>query len=80
MKIHLALLAGATIMVGCESQKDSPVNSNDSQIHLNSGIDLEGMDHSIRPQDDFFGYANNGWLKSVDIPADQSSWGSFNIL
>jgi predicted metalloendopeptidase len=34
-----------------------------------------GMDTSIRPGDDFFGYANGGWLKETAIPADRSSFG-----
>lgn len=80
MKIHLVLIAGAAMLVGCGPQDAADVTTSEPQISLNSGIDLEGMDRSIRPQDDFFGYANNGWLKDVEIPADQSSWGSFNIL
>ena len=40
------------------------------------GIDLSGMDKSVRPGDDFFAYANGSWLKSVSIPADRPSWGT----
>ena len=47
---------------------------------ITSGIDLSGMDTSVRPQDDFFTYANGNWLNSTEIPADKSSWGSFSIL
>jgi putative endopeptidase len=37
--------------------------------------DLEaGVDASIRPGDDFFGYANGGWLKSTRIPAGKERW------
>ena len=28
------------------------------------------MDKSIAPGDDFYGYANGGWMKSTEIPAD----------
>lgn len=45
-----------------------------------SGIDLSGIDESVRPQDDLFRYMNGGWLASVEIPADKSRWGSFLIL
>ena len=41
------------------------------------GIDLKGIDHSVRPGDDFFRYANGDWLKTATIPADRSSIGSF---
>ncbi len=43
-------------------------------------IDVANMDTTVRPQDDFFIYANGAWLDSNDIPASKSSWGSFNIL
>ena len=44
------------------------------------GIDVDGMDRSVRPQDDLFRYANGGWLHHNTIPADRSSYGTFNIL
>jgi len=34
----------------------------------------------VRPQDDFYHYANGGWLKKNKIPATESRWGSFTIL
>ena len=43
-------------------------------------IDLKAMDSTVRPQDNFFLYANGTWLKNVQIPASQSGWGSFFIL
>jgi putative endopeptidase len=42
-----------------------------------SGIDLSGIDHSVKPGDDFFRYANGDWLKTAQIPADRSSTGTF---
>jgi putative endopeptidase len=44
------------------------------------GFDTTNFDRSVRPQDDFFRYVNGGWLKTAQIPADASSWGSFNEL
>jgi predicted metalloendopeptidase len=44
-----------------------------------SGVDKAALDASVRPQDDFFRYSQGRWLKDVDIPADRSSWGAFNI-
>ncbi|MEQ6902201.1 M13-type metalloendopeptidase [Nocardioides sp. YIM 152588] len=37
----------------------------------------EGMDLTIRPQDDLFGHVNGTWLTECEIPADRSSWGPF---
>ncbi len=44
------------------------------------GVELENMDTSVRPQDDFFRYVNGGWLDANEIPADRSRWGSFDEL
>ena len=40
----------------------------------------EGMDPSIRPQDDLFGHVNGRWLEDTEIPSDKSSWGAFIAL
>ena len=45
-----------------------------------TGLDKSNMDPSVRPQDDLYMAMNGGWLKKTEIPADKSSWGSFNIL
>ncbi|HEX2309779.1 MAG TPA: M13 family metallopeptidase N-terminal domain-containing protein, partial [Vicinamibacterales bacterium] len=44
------------------------------------GVDAAGMDRSVAPGDDFFRYANGGWLARTEIPPDRSSWGVFNEL
>src|SRR5207247_5282578 len=43
-------------------------------------IDPSNMDPSVRPTDDFFLYANGGWIKRTEIPPEQARWGSFNQL
>ncbi|WP_241984112.1 M13 family metallopeptidase [Aliidiomarina sedimenti] len=47
---------------------------------LTSGVELENMDTSVRPQDDFFRYINGQWLERTDIPTDRARWGSFDEL
>ena len=44
------------------------------------GIDTAGMNTSIKPGDDFFGYANGTWVKKTQIPADRTGFGSFQVL
>jgi predicted metalloendopeptidase len=44
------------------------------------GIDLAGMDKSIDPGDDFFAFANGGWSKAAQIPADRPSYGAFDAI
>ena len=44
------------------------------------GFDLGGMDKSVQPGDDFYGYANGTWAKNTQIPADKSNYGMFTAL
>ena len=41
---------------------------------------LDDMDNSIKPGDDFYRYANGGWLKGNTIPAGQSSYDTRAML
>ena len=43
-------------------------------------IDSANFDSSVKPSDDFFLYANGGWIKRTEIPPEYSRWGSFNQL
>src|SRR4030095_16515385 len=43
-------------------------------------IDMTNMDPSVKPADDFFHYADGGWIKRTEIPPEYSRWGSFNEL
>src|SRR5437762_10178502 len=43
-------------------------------------FDTANMDTSVKPGDDFFTYANGGWIKRTPIPPEYSRWGSFNQL
>ncbi|MDR3273521.1 MAG: M13 family metallopeptidase [Flavobacteriaceae bacterium] len=46
----------------------------------NDAINLNYMDTTVRPQDDFYNYVNGNWMKITEIPADRSRWGSFDQL
>src|SRR2546423_15076335 len=43
-------------------------------------FDTRNMDTSVKPCDDFFLYANGGWIKRTPIPPEYSRCGSFNQL
>ncbi|MCR9197072.1 MAG: hypothetical protein NXI04_00345 [Planctomycetaceae bacterium] len=45
-----------------------------------SGIDFDGFDRSVRPQDDLYRFVNGRWLMSNQIPSDKSNYGSFTAL
>jgi len=63
--------AMATLFVASPYAKESAISN---------GVDLAGIDHGVKPGDDFFDYANGAWLKANDIPADRSSWGAWGVL
>ena len=51
------------------------------QAHSSAaGLDLAGMDPSVKPGDNFFDYANGAWLKQTEIPPDRSSYGAIVTL
>ncbi len=43
-------------------------------------IDQSNMDLSVNPGDNFFLYANGGWMKQNPIPDEYSRYGSFDLL
>ena len=44
------------------------------------GFDTKGMDSTVKPGDDFFGFANGTWDKNTPIPADKSGYGVAYVL
>ncbi len=44
------------------------------------GVDVQGMDLSVKPGDDFYKFVNGQWDAKTEIPADRSSWGGFAVL
>jgi putative endopeptidase len=69
-KITLLLFMAILALTSCK-------NNVTPETHF---IDKTGMDTSIQPGDNFFQYANGGWVKTAKIPDDQSGWGSFYTL
>ena len=38
------------------------------------------IDSTVKPGDDFFEYANGGWIKKTPIPESESGWGIGNLV
>ncbi len=51
-----------------------------AQQSSRSGIDASSLDKSCKPCDDFWRYANGGWLDKNPIPSRQPSWGTMPIM
>ena len=75
------LLIGATalLFIAACGQDAAEQPTREPQA-LVSGLDLAGMDKSIKPGDDFFAYMNGAWVDSTEIPADKSRYGVFDKL
>ena len=51
-----------------------------SSAQLRSGINMNDLNTSVRPADDFYEYACGGWMKANPLPAAYSRFGSFDRL
>src|SRR4030081_4046568 len=60
--------------------KSGEANAKPSDNSNAKPINPNDMDPSVKPADDFFLYANGGWIKRTEIPPEYSRWGSFNQL
>ena len=67
MKKVLTMMAFAMMTVTASAQ-------------LKSGINMNDLDKSVRPADDFYEYACGGWMKANPLPAAYSRYGSFDRL
>ncbi|MFT4769189.1 MAG: putative endopeptidase [Glaciecola sp.] len=81
MNKALSLIAFTTLLSACEQTAPlSDISSRPVKTGLSSGVYAAGMNLSVRPQDDFFEYANGTWLAETDIPAEEVGWGSYLTL
>lgn len=76
----LHVFATSTLLLGLYSCGVNSVETTDENAQSVMSIDPNLMDTTIRPQDDFFMFANGNWIKNTEIPASESRWGSFNEL
>ncbi len=75
---YLLLLLTSTILlfVACNTEEQNPAIA----IEKVPGINLDYMDTSVKPSEDFFRFVNGSWYDQTEIPDDRSSWGGFNEL
>lgn len=77
MKIKSIAMIGASLpfIVGCGATNTSTTDSTKL-----STVKTEYISATVKPQDDFFVFANENWIKNNPVPASESRWGSFDEL
>ncbi len=96
MRTLLVVLAAGTMLSACATRSanvppppeagaippETPVPAEPAPkpAYGTFGFDSSGIDSSIAPGDDFFGYASGTWARTTEIPADKSRYGMFNVL
>ncbi len=70
-KIELLMIAMLTVFIQ---------SCNNKEMKKTDAIDTANMDLTVKPGDDFYEYANGGWIKTHPVPADKSRYGAFDQL
>src|SRR5687767_5945668 len=65
---------------GDEAASTATATSTEAKRYGAWGIDVAGMDPSVKPGVDFFRYANGKWAATTQIPPDKTRFGSFDLL
>jgi len=85
-KPSLLLLAGL-FAAGMLFAKPAPPGSTSPSPDSPAGekknpppLDPKNMDTSVKPQDDFYLYANGNWVKNNPVPPEFSRWAAFTEL
>src|SRR5712692_1668394 len=85
--LGLSLVIGPSSLMAAGGQNNSQSSATagghagaPSNRVMAHGIDASNMDKTCKPCEDFFHYADGGWLAKNPVPADHASWGTFNTL
>jgi len=70
LKLAILAIFGIIMMNSCKQQN----------VKEKITYDVNLIDSSFNPADDFFHFANNGWMKKYPLPDDESRYGSFDQL
>ncbi|WP_040280620.1 M13 family metallopeptidase [Psychroserpens damuponensis] len=74
--ILMVSVFGLFAFLGC---KEEPKEET-AMVEKIPGINLDNMDTSVSPKDDFYNYVNGNWAKTTQIPDDETRWGGFGVL
>ena len=78
MRILFLSVAVASIAASCNN--NSMVKGSSDSAKNKADVLAGNMDTTVSPSQDFFLYANGGWIKNNPIPAAYGSWGIGNLV
>ena len=76
MKKFIVGILAFTLLQACATKVKNTTDS----MKKYPPFDIQNMDTTVKPGDDFFTYANGNWLKNNPIPADKNSRSAFDEL
>ncbi|MEJ7837185.1 MAG: M13 family metallopeptidase [Thermomicrobiales bacterium] len=78
----ITLGSGGYAVVTAQTPEASPVASPDATplAEVLPGIQMENLDLSVDPGDDFYRFANGGWLDRTELPGSSPAYGTFDEL
>ena len=62
----------STLVVACAAGCSFTLCAQDAPVAETHGVVLANIDHSVKPGNDFYQYANGEWINRVKIPADRA--------
>ena len=79
MALLITLGSGGYSIATAQTPEASPAASPVAEEQLH-GIQIENLDLTVDPGDDFYQFANGGWLDRTELPGSSPAYGVFDEL